>query len=86
MLASVVALGGCWETDVDDRLHLRNNTDAPIRFDFELRSGERTGMSSEVAPGDVRPVNVPNDPDLEGGGSKCTEDPLIVLQNGEEIE
>lgn len=79
-----VAVASC-ETDVDNSLHIHNTTDEPITVTYELSSGEQVGGVGEVPPGRTRTISVPSDPDVEGE-PRCTTGPLIIGQDGSEIE
>lgn len=82
--ACAVALSGCWETDVDDSLYIRNDSEAAVAVEYEWSSGERIPLLVSLEPDEERVLSPPADPDVEGS-YKCTTGPLIVLQNGEEI-
>lgn len=85
-VALLAVLSACLETDVNNELRIRNMTTAPIDVEYEMHSGERVRIISDLGLQDESLALPPNDPDVEGGGYKCTEGPLIVLQDGEEIE
>lgn len=86
LLATIAAslLAGC-ETDVDNSLHIRNSSGRAIDVEYELASGERVRVETEILPGRETLLLPPNDPDVDER-ERCTSGPLIVLQDGREIQ
>ncbi len=82
---ATLAVTSCWETDVDDSLYIRNDSDLIVRVDYEWSSGERLPLLGALEPGEVSPLDPPVDPDVEVT-SRCTTGPLIVSHEGEEVQ
>ena len=82
---ATLAVTSCWETDVDDNLHIRNETSEPVAVEYVLTSGERVDLDAHISLQSESLVFPPADPDVDGE-PRCTTGPIIVRQGATEIQ